>query len=141
MPLRLPCETEAMFLERLVSRVASLLTWAKAIGLADSEAVAKSALAAEGTWERVDSTTFSPVTASGAIFSFVTELEVSEPLVIEFKVIFAAVIEPLASLPCLIAPSLIFGVVTAFFLILSAVTAPGRSWGSPTDLAGRLVAA
>src|SRR3954453_649923 len=123
-----------MLFERFESSVGPFLTWAKATGLADSAAVAKSALAALGTWERVLSTTFSPVTASGAIFSFVTELAVSDPEATEFGAIFAAVTEPPASFPSLIAASLILGAVTAFFLILSAVTAPGRSWGSPTDL-------
>ena len=78
----------------------------------------------------------SPVTASGAIFSLLIAPPWIEDEATEPSVSFAAVIDPLAILPCLIAWALILGAVTAFFLIFSAVTAPGRSWNSPTDCRG-----
>src|SRR6476646_11757446 len=101
MPARVPSLTAAMLLEKELSIVASELIAAKAGGLADSALVANSALEALGTWEKVDSRALSPVTASGAIFSLVTEPWMSEDEASEPWVIFAAVTEPLASLPCL----------------------------------------
>src|SRR6476646_3937980 len=103
MPTRLPSLTAAMLLEKEESIVASEEIAANAGGLADSALVANSALEALGTWEKVDSRALSPVTASGASFSFVTEPLISEEEATEPWVIFAAVTEPLASLPCLTA--------------------------------------
>src|SRR6476646_11260268 len=101
MPARVPSLTAAMLLEKEESIVASELIAAKAGGLADSALVAKSALEAEGTWEKVDSSALSPVTASGASFALETAPLRIEPLSTELAVIFAAVTEPLASFPCL----------------------------------------
>src|SRR4051794_29253725 len=129
------------FLEKEESIVASEETEAKAGGEADSAVVANSAFAAEGTWEKVDSRALSPVTASGASFELEIAASWIEEEATDPPVSFAAVIEPLATFPCLTASALILGAVIAFFLIFSAVTAPGRSWNSPTDLSGSLVAA